>query len=108
MFGSVGHPDQHDPSTQARSSERWLPQRRGAALEDWTRVDLPYRHGRSLHDGAAMAGKVQPGSRSAGIAMFVVGAVLGLTAGPLLFVDVVESGWAIVGVSPPVPGYGAC
>ena len=55
-----------------------------------------------------MAGKVQPGSRSAGIVMFVVGAVLGLTAGPLLFVDVVESGWAIVGVSPPVPGYGAC
>lgn len=43
-----------------------------------------------------MIGKNQPNRRPAGIAVFVVGVVLGLTAGLLLFFDVVESGWAIV------------
>ena len=59
------------------------------------RFPLPVQD-RQMHDACAMANKIHSDGRAVRVAMFVVGILLGLTAGLLLFLDVIESGWAIV------------
>lgn len=49
-----------------------------------------------MHDVCAMANEIHSDGRTVRIALSVVGILLGLTAGLLLFLDLIESGWAIV------------